>query len=142
MISRTTLLVVEEDCSALVPLMLWLDQFPEFEIVGRTNDSDLLSQIQELEPDVVLLGIESPGPEDLHLHLRIIRNIRALNGSPAVLFTCQTVAGAYDTILANESDGFITYHDSLKEIFDSVRKAANKRKLAQSTANMPMTKAG
>src|ERR1051326_5467788 len=59
---RIKIFIVEYDCVNLITLMLWLDQFPEFEVLGTTvDDGALREQIDDLKPDVVLLDIETPG---------------------------------------------------------------------------------
>jgi DNA-binding NarL/FixJ family response regulator len=135
---RANIFIVEKDCSGLVPIMLWLDQFPEFEVFGTTNDNDFMPLIEEIKADVVLLAKESPEPEDF----LTTRQIKALNNSPAIVLSYQSDVGAYEPMLANESDGLITSKTSLTEIYDALHKVVNKRRVAQSAANMPMTKAG
>jgi DNA-binding NarL/FixJ family response regulator len=119
--------------------MLWLDQFPEFNVLGTTVDTGSLSkQIEDVQPDVVLLDIGTPGAEDI----AALREIKDADCSPAVVLLHQGEPGEVRGVLANESDGQIPIAFALSHLPEAIRKVANKRRVAISAANMPMTKAG
>lgn len=117
--------------------MLWLEQYPEFEVSGISrNSAHLVDRINDVNPDIVLLDINNGVAENLPL----LRAIRGTNSSPAILLKAQTEQSA--DALANECDGTIGPSTAVKEMSDAIRKATNKRRVALSAANMPMTKAG
>lgn len=135
--ARTKIFIADYDCASLVSLMLWLEQFPEFEVSGTSsNSAQLLDRINKANPDIVLLDINKGVAENLPL----VRAIRGSLASPAILLKAQTEQSV--DALANESDGSIGPSTAVKDVCDAIRKATNKRRMALSAANMPMTKAG
>jgi len=117
--------------------MLWLEQYPEFEVSGISrNSAHLVDRINKVNPDIVLLDINNGVGENLPL----LRAIRGTNSSPAILVKTQTEQQA--DALAIESDGTLAPSIAIKEVCDAIRKASNKRRMALTAANMPMTKAG
>ncbi len=135
--ARTKIFIADYDCASLVSLMLWLEQYPEFEVSGVSrNSAHLVDRINKVNPDVVLLDINNGMSENLPL----LRAIRGTKSSPAILLKAQTEQQA--DALAHECDGTLAPTLAIKEISEAIRKASNKRRLALSAANMPMTKAG
>ena len=135
--ARTKIFIADYDCASLVSLMLWLEQFPEFEVSGTSsNGAHLVDRINKANPDIVLLDINKGVAENLPL----VRAIRGSLSSPAILLKAQTEQSA--DALASESDGSIGPSTAVKDVCDAIRKATNKRRMALSAANMPMTKAG
>lgn len=137
--ARTKIFIAESDCASLVSLMLWLDQFPEFEVAGATADAThIFDQVKSAKPDMVLLDVSKSNNETIHL----IRTLKGLEQRPAVLLRCQNESYLGDSALSLEADCSIGPKNSIKELCEAIRKVANKRKVALSAANMPMTKAG
>jgi len=135
--ARTKIFIADYDCASLVSLMLWLEQYPEFEVSGISrNSAHLVDRINKVNPDIVLLDINNGVGENLPL----LRAIRGTNSSPAILVKTQTEQQA--DALAIESDGTLAPSIAIKEVCDAIRKASNKRRMALTAANMPMTKAG
>lgn len=135
--ARTKIFIADYDCASLVSLMLWLEQYPEFEVSGISrNSAHLVDRINRVNPDIVLLDINNGFGENLPL----LRAIRGTNSSPAILVKTQTEQQA--DALAVESDGSLAPSTAIKEVCDAIRKATNKRRMALTAANMPMTKAG
>ena len=98
---RIKIFIVEYDCVSLITLMLWLDQFPEFDVLGTTVDTGSLRQkLMDLQPDVVLINIQTPGPEDI----MPLRAVRSVNPSPAVLLLYHGDDDGLDGVLRLESD--------------------------------------
>lgn len=117
--------------------MLWLEQFPEFEVAGASNNgAQLVDRIGELNPDVVLLDVNKGAAENLP----VLRAIKAFASAPAVLL--RSPIDTNDSMLQIEADGSVVPSTSIKELCEAIRKAANKRRVAMSAANMPLTKAG
>ena len=135
---RIKIFIVEYDCVSLITLMLWLDQFPEFDVLGTTiNTGNLKEQIAELEPDVVLLDIETPGPEDIP----VLREVKSVQPVPAVILLYHGDPDGLEGILESESEGQLGPDRTLGDLHDSVMKAYNRQLLTRSAA-LTMAKAG
>jgi DNA-binding NarL/FixJ family response regulator len=136
MIPRTKIFVVEHDCAKLVNLMLWLDQYPEFEITGVVGDTRNIHQhIAETNPDIVLLDVDSTSGD----RVTTVRSLKASPNAPAVVVLCP---GEKDKALLAESDGCVQQTSSIQDLCEFLQKASNKRRTAIAAANMPKTKAG
>jgi hypothetical protein len=134
----TKVFIVEHDTDSLVSLMLWLDQFPELDVSGSTVlNGNLAQQVEDAQPDVVLLGIPTVGLENLPT----VRMIKSALSLPQVVLMHKGESVIEGT-LASETDGQIGAKTSLKELCETIKRVANKRRLAVSAANIPMTKAG
>lgn len=137
--TRTKVFFIEPSCAKLVSLMLWLDQYPEFELVGTASSAfDLRDVVSDAEPDVVLFDIGASSPDDL----RSIRELKTTRPCPAVLVMHQDDVALMEGPLTRETDGQIGPKTSLKELAEHLRRAANKRRVALSVANVPATRAG
>jgi DNA-binding NarL/FixJ family response regulator len=136
---RIKIFIVEYDCVSLITLMLWLDQFPEFDVLGTTiNTGNLREQIAELEPDVVLLDIETPGPEDVP----VLKEVKSVQPSPAVILLYHGDPDGLEGVLEAESEGQLGPERTLGDLQEAVIKAYNRRLIARSAALAPMAKAG
>ena len=139
MTNRIKIFIVEYDCSSLITLMLWLDQFPEFDVLGTTIQSgDLREKIVELEPDVVLLDIETPGPEDV----APLRLVQSVTPPPAVLLLYHGDPAGLEGVLKQESDGQLGPERTLGDLHDAVIKAFSRRQVVFSASLVPATLAG
>lgn len=134
--SLTRIFVAEQDCESLVNTMLWLEQYPDFEIYGTDfAGAPLNEQIEEVQPDIVMLGMGASGAQAT----LSIKGIRSTSVKPAVLL----VTKSDTTELVTECDGQMGPKTSLKEMPELIRKAINRSKLAAlATVSMPMAKAG
>ena len=134
----TKIFIAEQDCESLVSTMLWLEQYPDFEIYGAAIlDGALAGQIEEVQPDVVMLGINALSAQAA-LH---IKGIRSTSADPAVMLVTKSDTGA-DAFLA-DCDGQIGPKTTLKDMPDLIRKAINRRRISSiASSTMPMAKAG
>src|SRR3990167_7103940 len=127
---RIKIFIVEYDCVSLITLMLWLDQFPEFDVLGTTVDTGSLRQkLMELQPDVVLINIQTPGPEDI----MPLRAVRSVNPSPAVLLLYHGDDEGLDGVLKLESDGQLGPERTLGDLREAITKAYNRRQVVLSS---------
>jgi len=134
----TKIFIAEPDCERLVNTMLWLEQYPDFEVYG-TSDSDgsLTEQIEAVQPDVVMLGMPTASGQAAFS----IKGIRATSVSPAVMIVLKSENNV-DMMLA-ECDGQIGPKTSLKEMPELIRKAINRRMPSSVAAiTLQMAKAG
>ncbi len=138
---RTKIFVIEHDCAKLVNLMLWLDQFPEFEIAGVIDDvRNIQNYMNESRPDVVLMNGDSPhAPHDA---IASVRSLKANPHAPAIVVMGQQPKNTNDKALLAESDFYLQDTASITELYEFIRKTTNKRRIAHAAANMPKTKAG
>lgn len=134
---RIRVLVIQNDCAKLISLMLWLEQFAEFEIAGVGDDThNLQEQMVQNEPDVLLIDAESMSPE----RLKCLKKLRAFPNAPALVIIGESAYS--EQLLSQESDLHLSQATSVNELCDSLRKANNRRRQVFVTANMPLTKAG
>jgi DNA-binding NarL/FixJ family response regulator len=134
---RIRVLVIQNDCAKLISLMLWLEQFSEFEIAGVADDThNLQEQLVQNEPDVLLIDAESMSPE----RLKCLKKLRAFPNAPALVIIGESSYS--DHLFSQESDLHLNQATSVNELCDSLRKANNRRRQVFVTANMPLTKAG
>lgn len=136
---RIKIFIVEYDCVNLITLMLWLDQFPEFDVLGTAVDAGSIKrQINDLKPDVVLLDIATPGPEDIPQ----LREIKSVGDPPAVLLLYQGTSDELKGPLMNESDGYLGTESTLGDMHDAIVSALKRRRVVASAACLPIAKAG
>jgi DNA-binding NarL/FixJ family response regulator len=135
----TKIFVIDKDCAKLVNLMLCLDQFPEFEIVGLIDDARNLSQqISDNRPDIILLDIASVGTDAVSALL----SLKESPTSPAVVVMGKRDKTARGRSLMSLADAYLKNTASIKELGDLLGIATNKRRAAFASLNMPKTKAG
>lgn len=136
---RVKIFIVEYDCVNLITLMLWLDQFTDFDVLGTTVDTgSIKTQIEELKPDVVLLDIASPGPEDIPQ----LREIKSVENAPAVVLLYQGTTDQLRGPLMNESEGFLGLESTLGDLRDAILAALKRRKVVVAAPFNQIAKAG
>ena len=137
--SRIKIFIVEYDCVSLITLMLWLDQFPEFEVLGTTIDTGSLSQqMEDLKPDVVLLDIATPGPEDIPQ----LREIKSVVPAPAVLLLYHGDSAGLKGTLLEESEAQLGPDRTLGDLHGAILKAYKRGQLARAASRVLAAKAG
>lgn len=135
---RIKIFIVEYDCVNLITLMLWLDQYPEFEVLGTTVDSgNIREQVSQLKPDVVLLDISTPGPEDIPQ----LREVKSSTPQPAVVLLYNGLSKELEGVLKEESDGALGPDQTLKELYHTILNVHSQRQLVSSTI-FPVAMAG
>ncbi len=136
---RIKIFIVEYDCVNLITLMLWLDQFPEFDVLGTAVDAgSIKTQIADLKPDIVLLDIATPGPEDIPQ----LREIKSVSDTPAVLLLYQGTSEELKGPLTNESDGCLGTESTLGDLRDAILAALKRRRQAIKAPLVAHAKAG
>ena len=136
---RTKIFVVEQDCGKLINIMLYLEQFSEFELVGSSGRAcELNWQLQQANVDVIFVDSEAQDPESL----ATIRTIKAAPSAPAILVLCAGEPSAAEKVLLAEADGQMRRSSGIKELAESIRRVLNKRKAVATVAKIPRTKAG
>jgi DNA-binding NarL/FixJ family response regulator len=136
---RTKIFVVEQDCGKLINIMLFLEQFPEFDLVGSgAKACELNWQLQQSNVDVILIDSEAQDADSF----ATIRTIKASSSSPAVLVLCGNEQTAAEKILLAEADAFIRRNSAIKDLAELIRRTYNRRKTAVCAANVPLTRAG
>jgi DNA-binding NarL/FixJ family response regulator len=136
---RIKIFIVEYDCVNLITLMLWLDQFSDFDVLGTTLETgSIKSQIEAMKPDVVLLDIGRPGPEDVSR----LRDIKTAQQAPAVLILYQGLKEQLRGPLDNESDGSLGPESTLGELRDAILASLKGKEIAIPSTIVPIAKAG
>ena len=135
--SLTRIFIAEQDCESLVSTMLWLEQFADFEVYGAVADNSVIDQINQLQPDMVMLSVPSATAQAA----MAIKTIRATTSTPAVMLVTKTDTNV--EVLMAECDGQIGPKTNLREIPDLLRKAINRHRVSSLAAtSLPMAKAG
>ena len=136
---RTKIFVAERDYGRLINILLYLEQFSDFELVGSAQDiDDLPSQLSDVIPDVILIDADGQHSESLAM----VRSVKAAASASSVLFLCGHEPSALENILLAEADGLFKRNLSIKDLPESIRRVHNKRKTAVSVSHLPLTKAG
>jgi hypothetical protein len=135
--SLTKIFIAERDCERLVNTMLWLEQYPDFEVYGSAlTDGSLREQIDELQPEIVMLS----GPSTAAEAAMAVKVIRSTKAAPAVVLVSKS-----DNMepVAAECEGHVGPKTELKDIHDVINKAVNRRRIAAIAATaVSMAKAG
>lgn len=138
MTSLTKIFVAEQDCESLINTMLWLEQFADLEVYGGSTNAPMIKrQVEEVQPDVVLLGLDTSNPESLP----IARLLKSATCTPAILLV-QRKDDNVENLLAAECDGQIGPATRLKELPEIIKRAAQRKRIALSQTTVPMAKAG
>ncbi len=136
---KTRIFVVEQDCGKLVNIMLYLEQFPEFDLVGSSAKAcELNWQLQQSNVDIILIDAEAQDADSL----ATMRTIKAGINAPAVLVMCGSEQSASEKILLADADCFVRRNSAVKDMAEMIRRTFNRKKTAVSAANVPLTKAG
>jgi DNA-binding NarL/FixJ family response regulator len=137
--ARTKIFIAEYDCAKLIQLMLWLEQFPEFEVSGTAKiGCDMLQKIKANQPDVVLIDFN---PERIDA-LQIVRALRYASADAAIIATASAESGLEEGLLNSDADEILNPASSIKDLCESIRKVVNRHRATLAAANVPMTKAG
>jgi hypothetical protein len=134
----TKIFIAERDCESLVNTMLWLEQYADFDVYGSMiSEGCLKQQIDEVQPDIVMLGVPSMSAEAA----LTIKMIRTASSNPSLLLVTKSESSA--DLMTAECDGLIGPKTGLKEVADLIEKTTNRRRVtAIAPAAVPMAKAG
>ena len=132
----TRIFIAEQDCESLVNSMLWMEQYPEFEVYGGTLAScDLAEQITELQPDLVMLGVNAINAQAT-LAAKTIRSV-AQDAALIVVTKSDT------SVDMSDCDAQIGPKTAAKELPELIRKAIYRHRVSSIAATtLPMAKAG
>lgn len=101
-------------CSAL---RRWLEQESDFEVVGEaTKVTNLVDQVQETKPHLLLLDWELPGllANELFESLRILQH-------PPKIVAFSSRPGTFEEAIAVGADAFLSKEDSLEKLLSTLR---------------------
>jgi hypothetical protein len=129
---RIKLSIMESDIRRLTALMLWFEQFPEFQVNGMLAESDASSHDKILLDCQILLLSDKA----LSLHDHALLKLGA--GRPALVLLKGSEACVPNIV---ECDGALDVDASLKDVYDQVEKVAVRRKLMVTPAWLPASKA-
>jgi DNA-binding NarL/FixJ family response regulator len=132
--------IVDNDRLSLVTLSLWLEQVKDFEIVGTSLATPQLEHnLDEGQPDLVVLSLSSAGPEAVATLRRIHQT---LGSSTPVVILYDGDKKNLDGPLTNETEAQLSPDISLKDLVEVLRKLGLRQKVVAPTINPLMTKAG
>ena len=110
-------------------LRLLLEQEPEIVVVGEVADTtDLVSRIQTLQPDIVLLDWELPGMEKD----RTLVRLRALCSRAAIVALSGRPEAFHASLLAGV-DAFVSKVDPPDRLLETLRALYSRRQESAST---------
>ncbi len=139
MTERIKIFIVEYDCVNLITLMLWLDQFPEFDVLGTTvHTGSLASEIEAMKPDVVLLDIATPGPEDI----APMREVKSVSDPPAVLLLYDGYPAGLEGPLLDESEGQLGPESTMDDLCEAIHEAVQRKRMIVPAELAPVARAG
>ncbi len=146
-------LILEKNCAQLIALTVWLQQFPELDVVGSMSVTELKQSIDKnltLEYDLIIYGLEIGNSEEVPLELAmslsLVRKVKSKAYAPAVILltNCLNEGQTNNTTtqmshqLLRESDAQLLMTDSLKDCYREIT-----RLLSYKYANKtPAIKAG
>jgi DNA-binding NarL/FixJ family response regulator len=120
--SEIRVLLVDDHPIIRSGIRMLLEQAPDIVVVGETDrGDDVLSLVDRLTPDVLLLDMEMPGKSGVD----VARELQA-SGSPVRIL----VLSAYDddqyisSLLSNGAAGYLTKEEALGRIVEAVRGVA------------------
>ena len=120
--SEIRVLLVDDHPIIRSGIRMLLGQAPDIVVVGETDrGDDVLSLVDRLTPDVLLLDMEMPGKSGVD----VARELQA-SGSPVRIL----VLSAYDddqyisSLLSNGAAGYLTKEEALGRIVEAVRGVA------------------
>ncbi|HEY9776134.1 MAG TPA: hypothetical protein V6C81_20390 [Planktothrix sp.] len=136
--SLTKIFIAERDCESLVTTMLWLEQYPDFDVYGSMiTEGCLTQQIEEVQPDIVMLGVPAMSAEAA----MAIKTIRSVQNAPSILVLSKAES-AHEAALA-DCDGFIGPKTGLKDVADIIETVTTRQRVtAIAPATVQMAKAG
>lgn len=116
-------LLVENQPSVRFGLRMWLKLAPDLTIAGEAVDGlGALSQAAMINPDVIVLSLESSGIDSI----RLIKAI--LSASPAsvvVILALQDDAFTRKRLLAAGAAAFVSKHEYGERLLEAIREAAH-----------------
>lgn len=118
----TRVLCVDDHRLLIEGLKIRIAAEPDMEVVGTLSDGDgVLGAVARLEPDVVLLDVEMPGPDPFELASEIMR----LHRGTQVLFLTAHVRDHYLTAAFKAGvSGYFSKSDDIAEVIEGIRRAA------------------
>ena len=117
-------LLADDQAQIRSALRLLLEQEPEIVVIGEVADTrDLISQIQTLQPDIVLLDWELPGMEKD----RTLVRLRALCSRAAIVALSGRPEAVHASLLAG-ADAFVSKVDPPDRLLETLRALVNSRR--------------
>jgi hypothetical protein len=135
---RTKILILEKDCGRLTSLMLWLEQFQEFQVRGTLRQLECPVQERIFDDcEILLVGANAVSGEDI----KRVRTAKLSPLRPAIVLLSQGNTNSCEGQIANESEAIIKVDASLHDLYDELKKVAQRRKVSVSPSWLPASKA-
>lgn len=114
-------ILVVEDNPMNMELVTELLLTQDHEVLQATSGSELLAQLKERTPDLILMDIQLPGMDGLEL-TRIIRSDPATKDLPIIALTAHAMKGDEERIIEQGCSGYISKPIETKVFFSTVAK--------------------
>jgi hypothetical protein len=119
------ILIMDDDCSRLAALVLWLDQFREFQVSGVLANSDSCTEERLLSDcQIILLGDNAIGAYNRFLE----KSLKVGSELPSIIGLKTNSANGHEGELAFEYEVIVNVDASLKDLYDQIGKVATRRK--------------
>jgi DNA-binding NarL/FixJ family response regulator len=129
--SRVRVLLVDDNDDFLTGISTWLAETASLELVGTTHSGrDVLSRIEDLAPDLVLMDVAMPDINGFEL----TRLIKSRSGAPqVVLLTFHTSETARLEAWAAGADAFVDKARVTEQLMPAIRDLLRERARRDST---------
>ncbi|MBI5596849.1 MAG: response regulator transcription factor [Elusimicrobia bacterium] len=114
---RPRIVSVEDDADVQDVLRGWLT--PHFDFILMKDGEELLEDIEELDPDLVMLDIGLPGPDGLRLCQRL-RHTPGLAEVPILIFTGRDDDEAFVSSLDAGASSFLLKPVDKETLLDKI----------------------
>ncbi len=115
---KIRLLIVDDDLTVL-KLMANAVSNKDFEVSTLINAENIVKQIKQLTPDIILLDIKMPGVTGVDA-IKLIKADNSINKIPVIAFTSYSMKGDKDKFLKMGYDGYIPKPIDTRIITDQI----------------------
>ncbi len=112
------ILIVDDEPDFLTLTRSWLDK--KYDVVTLTEGSELLSQLDAFEPDLLILDIRLPGPDGFKL-CRQLRADRRFQSLPVLFLTASHSDLDFFKNLEVGGTSYLTKPVTRKELLDKIK---------------------
>lgn len=116
--ARPRIVSVEDDEDFQFILREWLS--PDFDFIVLANGEELLQEVEDLQPDIVMIDIGLPGPDGLRLCQRLRRQ-PGLSRAPILIVSGRQDDEAYLDSIAVGASSFLSKPVTREELLSRLQ---------------------
>ena len=126
MTTPTRVLIVDDDVATRVGLRVIMNAEPDIEVVGESGSAeDAYRQIEEVEPDVVLMDVQLPGADGITATKRITSRATDDDGPRVIVLTTYELDDYVFRSLEAGASGFLLKRAHAEDLTNAVRSVAS-----------------